>query len=110
MEGYKMKKSQLAMLTSMAISLAAHAAWREEEEVEYEEEEEIVETTAYSEISEVTTYIQNIGDEEGVEPTVSYDEAENSFYSEEYETMVPTTMITTTTAEWKNFCPNKLQV
>ena len=66
---------------------------------ENEEEEEVVETTAYSEISEETTYIQNIGDKEDVETTVSYDEAENSFYSEEYETMVPTTMITTTTAE-----------
>ena len=57
---------------------------------DYEEEQEEVEET---------TYVQNIWDEENVEPTVSYDEAENSFYSEEYETIVPTTMITTTTAE-----------
>ena len=48
---------------------------------EYEEEQETVETS----------YVQNMGDEEVVETTVSYDEDENAFYTEEYETTVTTT-------------------
>ena len=63
---------------------------------EYEEEQETVETTYYVEVSDGTTYTQYFGEGNNYEPTVSYNDVENSFYSEEYETMVTTTATVTT--------------
>lgn len=45
---------------------------------------------------EETSYIQYFVEGTDFEPTVSYDEVENSLYSEEYETMVTTTATVTT--------------